>query len=121
LSEAVGSGADVIIDLVWGAPAMLALSAAATGARLVQVGNGAGEHASVPASVVRSKGLVILGYANANVPREERLDAYSHLAELAADGRITIDVERVPLDDVAIAWERQRAGADRKQILIPRS
>jgi NADPH:quinone reductase-like Zn-dependent oxidoreductase len=119
LARAVGPGADLIIDLTWGAPAMLALSAAATGARLVQVGNGAGAEATVPADIVRSRTLAILGYATYHVPRGERLNAYRQLADLAATGRISIELERVPLDDVALAWERQRTGSPAKQVLIP--
>jgi NADPH:quinone reductase-like Zn-dependent oxidoreductase len=119
LAEAVGRGADLIIDLTWGAPAMLAISAAATGARLVQVGDGAGAQAAVPAGIVRTRGLAILGYATSHVPRAERLDAYRQLANLAAAGRINVELERVPLADVALAWERQHTGARRKQILIP--
>ena len=38
-----GGGADLIIDPVWGEPALAALKAAAPGARLVQIGNMAGE------------------------------------------------------------------------------
>lgn len=119
LAEAAGSGADLILDLTWGDPAMLALSAAATGARLVQVGNGAGPEAAVPADIVRSKALTILGYATYHVPRSERLSAYRHLADLATTGQIAVDLQRVPLDDVASAWQRQRAGTVGKQILIP--
>jgi NADPH:quinone reductase-like Zn-dependent oxidoreductase len=119
LVAAVGRGADLILDLVWGAPAMLAASAAASGARLVQVGSGAGARAVVPAELVRGKALAILGYASSHVPRQERLGAYRHLAGLAAAGRISVELERVPLDDVALAWQRQRTGAPRKQVLIP--
>jgi hypothetical protein len=98
---------------------MLAASAAATGARLVQVGNGAGAEAAVPADIVRSKALAILGHANYHVPRDERLGAHRHLAALATAGRLSVELERVPLDDVALAWEHQRTGAHSKQILIP--
>jgi NADPH:quinone reductase-like Zn-dependent oxidoreductase len=119
LAEAVGPGADLIIDLTWGVPAKLAVSAAATGARLVQVGNGAEAEAAVPADIVRSRALSILGYATYHVPRDKRLDAYRHLADLAAAGQIRVELERVPLDDVELAWERQRSGALCKQILIP--
>jgi NADPH:quinone reductase-like Zn-dependent oxidoreductase len=119
LADAAGAGADLIIDLTWGTPAVLALTAAANGARLVQVGNGAGAQASVPADIVRSKALTILGYATYHVPRHDRLEAHRQLAGLAADGRISIELERVPLDDVAPAWERQRTGVHGKQVLVP--
>jgi len=119
MAEAVGMGADVILDLLWGAPAALAVQAAKRGARLVQVGNGAGAEASFPADILRSKAMAILGYANYHVPREERHSAYRRLARHAADGEIAVDLDRVSLEDVAPAWERQRTGAPHKLVLIP--
>jgi hypothetical protein len=41
------------------------------------------------------------------------------MADHAAAGRISVDVERIPLSDVAQAWERQRAGAHCKLVLVP--
>jgi NADPH2:quinone reductase len=119
LTHATDPGADLIIDLTWGTPAMLALPAAATGARLVQVGNSAAEQATLPADIMRSKALTILGYATYHVPRAERLNAYQHLADLAATGQISIELQRIPLHEVALAWQRQRTGTPAKQILIP--
>ncbi len=35
-------------------------------------------------------------------------------------GRLTVDVERLPLEQVATAWERLRAGTGgRKLVLVP--
>lgn len=64
LHEAVGSGVDVVIDFLWGAHAALALQTTAPDARFIQVGNAAGLDAAIPAGVVRSKSVGILGYAN---------------------------------------------------------
>ena len=41
------------------------------------------------------------------------------MAAHAAAGRIEVDVERMPLADVAQAWERQAAFAHRKLVLVP--
>ncbi len=119
LAEAAGGGTDVIIDLLWGAPAGLAVQTAARGSRIVQVGSAAGLQASFPAAIVRSKAVAILGYANYHAPRAERHSAYRRIAEHAAAGRITVDLERVPLANVETAWERQRSGASHKLVLIP--
>jgi hypothetical protein len=51
--------------------------------------------------------------------RDERLGAYRQLVGLAAAGRISVELEHVPLDDVVLAWQRRRTGAHRRQILIP--
>lgn len=119
MSEAVGVGADVILDLLWGAPAALTIQAASRGARLVQVGNGAGAEASLAADILRSKAVSILGYANYHVPREERHSAYRLLTQHAADEQIAVDLDRVSLEDVEQAWERQRAGTPCKLVLVP--
>jgi NADPH:quinone reductase-like Zn-dependent oxidoreductase len=119
LQEALGDGADVVLDLVWGAPIALVPRVCAQGARIIQVGNVAGSEATLEAGSIRSKALSIMGYANYNVPPAERKAAYQSVAAHAAAGRITVDIERVPLDAVGEAWELQRVGAHVKQIVIP--
>jgi NADPH:quinone reductase-like Zn-dependent oxidoreductase len=121
LREAVEPGADVILDLLWGAPTRLGAQVAASGARLVQAGAIAGAEATFDAGVVRQKRLAILGYANYHVPRQERHAAYRRLVEHAAGGRIAVDLERLPLEQVAQAWERQLAGPPCKLVLVPGS
>jgi NADPH:quinone reductase-like Zn-dependent oxidoreductase len=116
--DRLAQAADLIIDLTWGLrpcwryrplpPAHASCRSETAPAR----SNGAG-------GIVRSKALAILGYGNYHVRRDERLGAYRHLADLAAAGRISVELERVPLEDVALAWQRQRTGAHCKQILIP--
>jgi NADPH:quinone reductase-like Zn-dependent oxidoreductase len=119
LREAVGPGADVVLDLLWGPPAALGAQVAASGARFVQVGALAGAEATLDAGVVRQKSLAILGYANYHVPREERRAAYLRLADHAAAGRIAVDLERLALEQVTRAWERQLSGTPSKLVLVP--
>jgi NADPH:quinone reductase-like Zn-dependent oxidoreductase len=119
LREAADGGFDVILDLLWGAPAEAAMGAGAVGARLVQVGQMAGATATLPAATVRSRSLAILGYANFHAPQEVRASAYRRLADHARHGRVAIDLERIALRDVEHAWARQRAGVDRKLVVIP--
>ena len=52
-------------------------------------------------------------------PPDVRRDAYRALIEHAAAGRIEVEVERVPLADVADAWERVQRSAHRKLVLVP--
>lgn len=120
LPEATAWGADVIVDLLWGDLAAIAVHAAAVGARFVQVGHAAGVNATIPADVVRSKALRLLGYANYHVPREERHMAYRRLAEHAVAGRVSVDVDRLAFEDVGAAWKRQLDGASSKLVLVPR-
>ncbi len=119
LQDALGPGADIVIDLLWGRAAALGVQVAASGARYVQVGNAAGPIASLDAGMIRSKALKIGGYANYHVPAEARHAAYRRLIEFATAGQLQVDVERVALRDIEAAWERQQAGPSRKLVVIP--
>ena len=114
-----GGGADLIIDPVWGEPALAALKAAAPGARLVQIGNMAGETAQLAAPILRANKVDVLGHAVFHAPAEVRREGYLRLTQHAARGDITVSREVMPLADVASAWERQRAGAGTKLVLVP--
>jgi NADPH2:quinone reductase len=118
--RAAAKGAvDVIIDYVWGPPVEAALGAAAVGARVVQVGQSGDDEIRLSAAMARGKFLNVLGYANFHAPRGVRSEAYRHLAELAGQGRLVVDVDRIPLRQVEQAWERQRAGERRRLVVLP--
>lgn len=119
LREAAPDGVHLIIDPVWGAPAVAALTALAARGRLVQIGQSAGATAEVPSAVVRGKLVSILGHTNFAVPRETRQAAYGQMVSHAIAGQLRAEVERVPLRDVVAAWERQAAGPGHKLVLVP--
>ncbi len=120
LAEACGGeGPDVVVDPLWGAPGVAALEAAAPHARIAQIGQSAGVEATVASATVRGKGLSILGFTNFQVDVETRSAAYRRMAEHAAAGELTCDVEQIGLDDVARAWELQAAGPHAKLAIIP--
>jgi NADPH:quinone reductase-like Zn-dependent oxidoreductase len=48
---------DLVIDPVWGEPAVAALRAAAPGARLVQIGAMAAEAVQLPAAILRANNV----------------------------------------------------------------
>lgn len=114
-----GRGVDLVIDPLWGEPAVAALRAAAPGARLVQIGTMAGESVPLPAALLRANKVDVLGHAVFHAPLEVRRSAYRQLTEHAATGEITVPHQDVPLADVAAAWDRQRAGAGTKLVLVP--
>ena len=121
LREAAGGGVDVTIDTLWGEPAVAAMGAAARFCRHVQVGHLAGPELGLAAPAIRSKSLDVRGFMHLHAPIEVRREAYRRLGEHVARGEIVIDLERVPLPDVASAWERQRAAnAGAKLVLIPK-
>ena len=67
----------------------------------------------------RFKNLSILGHTNFAVREEELADHYRRLVGHVMAGDIVFDVERVPIDDVASAWQRQADGAGAKLVLVP--
>lgn len=117
--EAAGGDVDVVHDPLWGAPAAAALAALAVDGRHVQLGQSAGAEATLVSAPLRGRHLSVLGYMNYLVPLDVRRDAYRALAEHAAAGRLAVEVERIPLAQVADAWERVQRSAHRKLVLIP--
>ena len=63
-----GRGFDVIIDPLWGEPALAAMHAAAQRARHIQIGQSAGATIELPAHLVRGARLEILGFAHIDPP-----------------------------------------------------
>jgi NADPH2:quinone reductase len=123
--EAGDAGFDVIIDYVWGRPTE-ALLAAITRSdfavvtkemRLLQVGESAGPTVALPAAVLRSTALTILGTAGIP-PREVLVDAMQQVMTRAARGELRIETERVPLADIAGVWQRQEQSG-RRIVVIP--
>jgi NADPH:quinone reductase-like Zn-dependent oxidoreductase len=118
--EAAGGAVDVTIDALWGEPALAAIRVAARGARHIEVGDVAGRDMRLPGAALRSVSLDLRGFSIAHPPIEVRREAYRRLAGLVERGEIVVDVERVPLEQVAAAWERQRtATGGAKQVLVP--
>lgn len=119
LRDATGGGADVIIDPLWGEPALAAMKAARHGARHVQIGTMAGVDVVLPAATVRSKAIDLLGFAIFHAPLPVRQEAYLRMTAHAARGDIVVSLERVPLRDIAAGWDRQKAGGGAKLVLVP--
>jgi len=119
IGEAAGGDLHVVVDPVWGPPALAALRAASTGARVVQLGQSAAAEVSLTSAIVRGKALALLGHTNFAVPADVRRAAYERLTAHAARGELAVEVERVGLDDVAAAWERQRSSPRRKLVVVP--
>jgi NADPH:quinone reductase-like Zn-dependent oxidoreductase len=118
-------GFDVIIDYVWGRPTEALLAAMTKSefafvtkeTRLVQVGESAGPTISLPAAVLRSTALTILG--TAGIPsREVLVEAMQEVMARASRGELRIATERVPLADIATVWQRQ-AQSGRRIVVTP--
>jgi NADPH:quinone reductase-like Zn-dependent oxidoreductase len=119
LREAAEDRIDVVLDPVYGEPFVAAVNAASFGARIVQLGAGAGAEATVPSAPIRGKMLVVMGHTNFAAPPEVKREAYERMAAAVVRGEIAVDVDRIPLEQVAEAWERLEAGSHRKLVLVP--
>jgi NADPH:quinone reductase-like Zn-dependent oxidoreductase len=119
LVQATEERLDVVVDPVWSDPAVAAMKSASKWARFVHLGQSAGPEATIASSVVRGKSLSILGHSNFAVPLEVRAEAYARMARHAAAGELRVDVEKIPLDMVEEAWERQKASPHQKLVLVP--
>jgi NADPH:quinone reductase-like Zn-dependent oxidoreductase len=121
--EAGVSGFQVVIDYLWGGPTEALLAAltrnefapAGTETRLVQVGESAGPAISLPAAVLRSTPLTILGTAGMPT-RDILIDALQQVLAYGASGKLRMDTERVPLADIENAWQREQRS---RLVIIP--
>src|SRR6267142_3903453 len=123
--EAKDTGFDVVIDYLWGRPTETLLAAITKSefatmkkeTRLVQTGESAGPTISLPAAVLRSTALTILG--TAGIPsREILLDAMQQILSRAARRELRIETERVPLADIKNVWQRAEQSG-RRIVVIP--
>jgi len=114
-----GEGPSYVFDPLWGEPLLAALQAAAPGARVVNLGQSAGPEATITSAAVRGKQLELFGHTNFAVPRPDLAEHYHRLVSHAVAGRLTVDVERVSLEDIGEAWRRQADGAGGKLVVTP--
>jgi NADPH:quinone reductase len=112
-----GDGPTYVVDTLWGAPAVAAIQAAASGWRLVQVGQSAGAEATVASAAIRGKMGELYGYTDFAVPQDEFRRHYLRLVSHASAGEVVFDVESYPLERVGEAWERQASGANAKIVV----
>lgn len=112
-----GDGPTYVFDPLWGRAIEAAVTAAAPGARIVNLGQSAGAEATLPSGAVRGKQLEMLGYLNFAVPADARADAHRRLLHHAASGELRIPLDVTDLDGIADAWRRQREGTDRKLVV----
>lgn len=121
---------DVVVDYLWGPPVEALLRALTSGhadvagggergIRLVAVGESAGPRVAMPSGVFRSSHLQLIGSGTGNFPPDARMRALvTEIFAHAVAGDLPIEVERVPLAEIAAAWPRA-ATASRRLVLMP--
>lgn len=124
VQEAGQSGFQVVIDFVWGQPAEAFLTAITRSefaavqseTRFVQVGESAAPTITLPAAVLRSTAVTILGTAGIP-PRDVLVEAFQQVMAYAAKGDLQIETQRIPLAHVENAWQRNQPGC--RLVMIP--
>jgi NADPH:quinone reductase-like Zn-dependent oxidoreductase len=122
--ESGESGFQVVIDYLWGQPTEVFLSAitsasfAAIGTetRLVQVGESAAPSICLPAAVLRSTALTILGTAGIP-PGDVIAKAVQQIMADGAAGKLQVITTCIPLAEIESAWEHSRSSA--RIVVIP--
>jgi NADPH:quinone reductase-like Zn-dependent oxidoreductase len=116
----------VVLDYLWGAPAEALLSALAPRVsghsalvrggpagrvRYVEVGEMAGEHLSLRASLLRAVDVVLCGSGGGSLPVQRYREAVPEVLEAIARGELHLRVEEAPLSDVEAVWMRKVQGS----------
>ncbi|CAM3609310.1 zinc-binding alcohol dehydrogenase family protein [Occultella aeris] len=121
---------DLILDYLWGAPAETTLRALANDAltagfhrtRFVQIGESAGPTLELPAAVLRSAGVELVGQGAGSVPREAFARVGTEIVPvlfgMLAAGTLAIETLTRPLREVNIAWTEQ-VGSGVRSVLVP--
>lgn len=125
LREQFDRGIDVVLDFVWGEPALRVLRAATAGRgsrageprlRFVQLGTAAGDELPVRGDMLRSSGLELLGSGIGSVPVRELVAGARELLAVAPAAGFRAPFESLPLGAVGAAW---REPADVRRLLLP--
>ena len=109
ISERFEAGVDVVLDYLWGPSARALLLAAAAGrrgvpVRFVQIGSITGEEIALPAGILRSSGIELLGSGIGSLSLGQLMSAAQAMLAAAKSAALMLDHRAVPLSDVAAAW-----------------
>ncbi len=108
-------GVQVVLDFLWG-PSAEAILAAAGGhgspqgeprIRFVQIGAISAPTITLPAGLLRSSGVELLGSGLGSLSSEAILQSLTTMFAAESKVRFAIDVDRVPLSQVEEAWVRK--------------
>jgi len=121
----VENGIDIILDFLWGHVTELLvhafvpkeLSFAKRRVRLVQIGEKAGSTISLPAEALRTTGLEIYG-ASVGLTPQTLQEGTTQVWNWIQNGKLHMDIEEVPLQNIEAAWKREDFQGKRIVIVI---
>lgn len=105
-------GVDIVLDYLWGPSAHALLVAAARALpdlavlRHVQIGAIGGSEISLPAAVLRSTAITLLGSGMGSVPMPKLIESLRMVLDIAPKAGLGIDTRAVPLAQVGEAWAK---------------
>ncbi|MBX9825093.1 MAG: zinc-binding alcohol dehydrogenase family protein [Xanthobacteraceae bacterium] len=108
--QSFAGGVDVVLDYLWGRSAERLLIAGTKAGkedipiRFVQVGNSSGANITLPASVLRSAPLEMMGSGIGSLPLDRIVGVIDELLQAAAKTRFRIETETMPLSEIGRAW-----------------
>jgi NADPH:quinone reductase-like Zn-dependent oxidoreductase len=114
-----GDGYDLVLDPLWGEPALAAMGAVKRFGRVVQMGQSAATEVSLPSATVRNTPIELIGHTNYAADEDRKAAAFAQLAAQAVDGTIRVGIERLALDDVPDAWQRAGSSPHAKLVIVP--
>jgi NADPH:quinone reductase-like Zn-dependent oxidoreductase len=108
-------GVQIVLDFLWGPSAEAILSAAAGHGspqgepriRFVQIGSISANTITLPAGLLRSSGVELLGSGLGSLSSQAILQSLTTMFAAESKVRFAIDVDRVPLSKVEEAWTRK--------------
>lgn len=110
--EQFAQGVDVVIDYLWGTSAQCLLIAGAKAGeeavpiRFVQIGAMSGADITLPAAVLRSSAIELMGSGTGSIALDRLLHAIDGVLQAAVPGGFRIAAQAVPLADAEQAWPK---------------
>src|SRR6202167_6302323 len=109
------SGVQVVLDFLWGHSAEAILAAVAGHGslqgepriRFVQIGSISGSTITLPAALLRSTGVELLGSGLGSLSSQAIMQSLTTMFAAESKARFAIDIDPVPLSQVEKAWTRK--------------
>lgn len=111
LTAAFADGLDIVVDYLWGSSARTIIIAVARAVedahhvRFVQVGEASREQVELPAAALRSSAIQIMGSGLKSVPLPKLLECIRQTFDLAAQGKLYLPTNVVPLSTITENWD----------------
>jgi NADPH:quinone reductase-like Zn-dependent oxidoreductase len=106
---------DLVLDYLWGSPMEWVLKALQAGGprkvRIVTVGDAAGSHLNLASILLRSVAIDLLGSGIGSLSPQELskfdTEVLPEMFQLAADGKLVIDTQNEPLENIQQVWNQE--------------